>query len=367
MRTAREVKNPKFKTEKRNKYKNDLLDYLTGKNVLLLDYSKDPEIEFIDFSDGWHLNPLGKSKWTSLILADFNDIFNNRRPFHKTKIIVRSIPFIIQSPENRGIVQATKNIFFKISNNRKVKWSYILDGTKQYEKYLGSGSSLYAKIPPFDYKKRKITVFAFDGVTKESIQCSLTVASGTNLPPKVDAGPDLISHIGQETQLKVNVSDDLVPSQELSYKWQVIRGSADLKNSNKSSAKIIPFTKGLIIVTVTVSDGEYSCLDHVSINVNKKKKFIIISPKEEDIFSHGDTVFIKWDVVNVDECVISISYNNGKSYELISEKAITPADSTWGNYPWIVPDDAIQTDAVRIKLSDYKGTVSSISSKFEIK
>ena len=128
----------------------------------------------------------------------------------------------------------------------------------------------------------------------------------------------------------------------------------------------IPVCRGLVIVSLKVSDGEYERGDNVSINVNENNEFIIISPNNGEIYAPGDTVEILWDAIDVEDCIISVSYNEGRNYELIVDAAITVEDSTWGCYPWIIPQDAPETKTAYLKLANYSGTVSTISNPFEI-
>jgi hypothetical protein len=352
MRMVENAENPLWETESQKKYRIAFSRYLLENNAILLNYNFDPEIEYNDFFDYLHLNGWGRKKWTSQLTSDLKDVLNGQIGYRQFTEGNLQESLKITQPTINSTIEAGAQIKIAGESVKKIKWSYMTEGAEDYEKYLGTGAQITVAIPPYDHRKRVVRIFVFDGCKKENVLCTLVTDTGTNLPPSVDAGPDLISYIGRETQLKVIAKDDKLLPENLLYCWEIIRGSGVLKDSNTITPTLIPTISGFIVVCAKVSDGEYERGDNVSINVNDKNQFEILSLLVGETLAPGDTVIIKWKVIDVVDCVISVSYNAGKTYEPVENGSVNTGDSTWGKFPWVVPINAPVTSTAYLKLAN---------------
>jgi hypothetical protein len=367
MRILDNVRNPSGDTGVYRKYREALAAYCFNHDAIFLDYTYDPETEWTDFEDDWHLNPVGKKKWTAEIIKDFQALVQGQEAFHQwTGGQSRTTPAAIELPQRGGTIASETDVTLKTASGSDTKWSFCSNNDPDGERFLGSGSPLTVKIPPFDKGRRSIRIFAYNGVEKAAVACTLSTDSGANVPPRVDGGPDLISYVGRETRLTAVASDDKLSPEALRYAWDVLRGDATLKDGASPSPTFTPLSQGLVVFCVTVSDGEYEAKDIVSCNVTGRSSFIISSPIDGEPIAPGDTVIIRWQVIDVKDCMISVSYDAGKSFDLIPNALLSLGSPHWGSYPWIVPLDAPETDVACLKLANYAGTVATISLPFSV-
>jgi hypothetical protein len=366
MRIIEDAQNPQWESDSQRQYRSDLAAYLGANGAILLDYSFDPEIETGDFYDTRHLTSVGREKWTRMIASDFTDIFNGKTAFHQLSDRTISELPILQPASSQNIV-SSQPVSFQVSSpgNDNIKWSYCINGCPAFETFLGTGANLTASILPFDNRTRAVWVYAYDGTQKTPAKCALSTESGTNLPPQVSAGGDQVSYIGRPTAIHATATDDLLSPAQLTYKWDLLKGTADLHGDDSSTLVVTPYS--WVVIRVSVSDGQYSTSDIVLIMVTAQNQFVILSPSDGETFSRGDTVMVKWQVVDVQDCIISVSYDAGLTYELVSQMPVTLGDSLWGNYPWVVPLTAPKTDMAYLKLANYEGTVTTISDPFSIR
>jgi hypothetical protein len=186
------------------------------------------------------------------------------------------------------------------------------------------------------------------------------------MPPHVDAGSDTVSNVDTEIALSASVSDDNLSANELSYHWEIVRGSALLNDSSTPSPTVTPLESGLIVLSLTVSDGEYDKIDNLTITANARKTIQCIAPSGGEIFAPGDTVVIRWNAVEINECVIYLSLDNGRTFQKLTANAITSEDKEWGDYSWMIPPGTEDSEKSIIKISNYDGTVSTRSPWFKI-
>ena len=91
----------------------------------------------------------------------------------------------------------------------------------------------------------------------------------------------------------------------------------------------------------------------------------VLSPNGGERFGPGDTLHIRWtaDVDLVDDVMIWLLLDGGMRRVLItSQFSVRRSDDNWGDYPWVVPPDAVKdtvslvTDQATIRLHQYRDT-----------
>lgn len=91
----------------------------------------------------------------------------------------------------------------------------------------------------------------------------------------------------------------------------------------------------------------------------------VFSPNGGECFAAGDTMRIKWtaDTDSVDDVMIWLLLDGGLRRVLItSQFSVRPIDDGWGDYPWVIPPDAMKdtvsllTDQAGIQLHQYRDT-----------
>jgi hypothetical protein len=65
----------------------------------------------------------------------------------------------------------------------------------------------------------------------------------------------------------------------------------------------------------------------------------VTSPNGGEAYHVGDTMHIRWMAVDsmINGALISLSINNGRGYFHLNDLIISPLDSTWENYPYVIP------------------------------
>jgi hypothetical protein len=79
----------------------------------------------------------------------------------------------------------------------------------------------------------------------------------------------------------------------------------------------------------------------------------LFRPLDHAALTKGAEATIRWETVKYSDVVISASFDEGKSYELISGRAITTDDAIWPTFVWTVPAGA--GDRCLIRINRYQG------------
>ena len=133
----------------------------------------------------------------------------------------------------------------------------------------------------------KLDLSANDGAVTSHDQVSVT--AGTTTPPVANAGIDQIVQLGQSAILDGSGSydQDGLP-QPVTYQWSIVSiptGSgitnSDIINSNTISASFTPDIAGSYVLRLAVSDGLYTAIDNVVIEVDG------VSPNGSIIINNG--------------------------------------------------------------------------------
>lgn len=346
-------------------FSTDLAQYCTVNNVVLLDYTRDPEIEISDFGYGAHYTPDGRAKWSLQLVEDIKSILASQPAYHQTAPTTASnSPASILTPGPGDTIWGGTPVLMTAS--KECRWSYSIAGDPRGQIYLGTFQTAQRQIIPFDSLVRAVILFTYDCTNVQQVTCTLGYAAGSNLPPSIEQIPDQLSYLGKSVPLTVHVTDDHRPADTLSFKWELLRGEGQIEGPMDSSAVFVPGEAAIFVIRVSVSDGQYESVMIMRVIVNDKNQFKINSPTANDKYRPGDTVHITWQVVDVANCMIEFSYDAGLTFSLATQRVLTPQDSDWGNFLWTVPDDAPVTNQAIIRLSNYTRTVSGQSFYFRI-
>lgn len=90
--------------------------------------------------------------------------------------------------------------------------------------------------------------------------------NGGNMAPTVDVGPDLIAGVGLPVQLNADVSDDGLPSSNLTYLWERVSGPGGVNfafNFQEDTPATF-YVVGTYVLRLTVSDGQLQTTDELS-------------------------------------------------------------------------------------------------------
>jgi hypothetical protein len=111
---------------------------------------------------------------------------------------------------------------------------------------------------------------ADDAELTNSDLTTVTVTSGPNQPPLVDAGPPQTITLPENAFLDGTVTDDGLPSGTLTADWSVVSGPGIVNFADASAVDTTASfsTHGVYALLLTVSDGPLSSFNDVTITVN---------------------------------------------------------------------------------------------------
>jgi hypothetical protein len=116
-----------------------------------------------------------------------------------------------------------------------------------------------------------LRLVASDGALSDNDTLMVTV-SAANQAPQVNAGPDQTAVIGTTIDLNATVSDDGLPSNNLTYSWSKVSGPGNVTFSDASlvdtSATIL--TAGSYVLQLEASDGALATSDQVTITIDEE-------------------------------------------------------------------------------------------------
>jgi hypothetical protein len=116
-----------------------------------------------------------------------------------------------------------------------------------------------------------LRLVASDGALSDNDALMVTV-SAANQAPQVNAGPDQTAVIGTTIDLNATVSDDGLPSNNLTYSWSKVSGPGNVTFSDASlvdtSATIL--TAGSYVLQLEASDGALATSDQVTITIDEE-------------------------------------------------------------------------------------------------
>ena len=113
-----------------------------------------------------------------------------------------------------------------------------------------------------------------------------------NNAPVADAGEDLHVYVGDTVSLDASGSFD--PDNDvLSYSWSQTSGAqAELAGAAASQPTFTPTTSGVLVFAVTVSDGQTSSFDSVSVTVDAVNQVPVADAGDDQVANIGETVML---------------------------------------------------------------------------
>ena len=142
---------------------------------------------------------------------------------------------------------------------------------------------------------------ASDGELTGSNTVSVAVRPPPNRAPAVNAGPDQTLETGRSAQLNGSATDDGRPvGAALTFAWDRISGPGALTFSNPASAATSAFfeTAGTHVLKLTVSDGELSASDEISITVALTNQAPVVDAGFDQAIAHGQPVTLSGTVAD---------------------------------------------------------------------
>jgi hypothetical protein len=129
-------------------------------------------------------------------------------------------------------------------------------------------------------------------VSSTSDSVVIRVVSSNN-PPVADAGEDMHVYVGDDVVLNASGSHD-PDADQITYSWTQESGaSVEIFNANTATPFFTPTTSGVFVLKVTVSDGQISATDTVTITVDNQNQVpvAVISGSSSNITATvGNTV-----------------------------------------------------------------------------
>jgi K319-like protein len=199
----------------------------------------------------------------------------------------------------------------------------------------------------------------------KSAQVILTVSD--NLPPQVDAGPDLEVGVDVLTAVNASVSDDGFPSGSLTLQWTqesgpdtVVFGQPAQEDTSISCPQ-----EGEYILRLTASDGELSAFDEINVSAVQEQQMSIqiLAPQNGDVWIVGDSKAIEWTTVGIDDVVIYLSSDDGAGWTPLAA-SIDDQSPDWGSLAWQVPDQP--STECWVRMESYFGEAPTQSGPFTI-
>ncbi|MCU0661578.1 MAG: hypothetical protein MUC50_04550 [Myxococcota bacterium] len=181
-----------------------------------------------------------------------------------------------------------------------------------------------------------------------------------NQAPSVELGPSQSTLTDMQMMLIPIVTDDGLPQNTLNYQWSEVEGPAAAHLSTPQSERTaVSFPQaGSYTMRLVVDDGDRTGQDELIIDVSEAPAVVILSPNGGEVLTVGESAFIEWSAVGVNDVVLRYSTNNGQSWVDIVP-SIDDTSPHWKRLPWTVPDEP--SDECRVMIEGYFGQGAVIS------
>lgn len=151
-----------------------------------------------------------------------------------------------------------------------------------------------------------------------------SVSAGVNAAPEVDAGADQSVMLPTNwVDLYATVSDDGLPSSNLSISWSQLSGPGTVTFSNTASAETTAtFSKaGQYTLQISVSDGNLVTTDTVKVTINSANGYYLSFDGVDDVFTVKDNPLLKMTAaITVETWVKPISMSSTKDQDRLISK-----------------------------------------------
>ncbi|MBW1810165.1 MAG: hypothetical protein JRJ87_18350 [Deltaproteobacteria bacterium] len=190
-------------------------------------------------------------------------------------------------------------------------------------------------------------------------------SGSVNIAPSVDAGADNSVQVNIDILLNGTVTDDGLPSGNLTINWSKISGPGGITFVNPDQASTFARfdTVGDYVLRLLADDGDKSSSDEVGITVTGPPSIAIVSPAGGELWQTGSVQTIQWTAFGVFDVRIDYSVDGGQNWNQV-EASIDTNSPNWQNYPWTVPNDP--SEQAIIQLTEYSLITSAQSNLFSI-
>jgi hypothetical protein len=174
----------------------------------------------------------------------------------------------------------------------------------------------------------------------------VSATATTNKAPIVNAGADQTITLPGSATLTAVATDDGLPNKTLTYRWTAVSGSgANVMNATLANAQVSFAAAGTYTFRLTVSDGELSASDDVTVVVNAPSSDVTIT-----ISKNGGTI------INGAITPVYVSLPNGQTgtLELIID-GLTHAKTTGTSLTYRWKTNKIPAGSHQLKANAYVG------------
>ncbi|MFC1609679.1 hypothetical protein ACFL6C_01850 [Myxococcota bacterium] len=183
--------------------------------------------------------------------------------------------------------------------------------------------------------------------------------------PVVDAGPDRVVAVATTVYVDATVSDDGFGA-DPTYAWTQVSGPdpAEIGEPGAVDTSVVFPSVGDYVLRLTVTDGAMAEADDVSFVVEEQAiEITILSPRAGDVLEAGQTQIIEWSTVSITDVVISLSSDDGQTWEPIVG-SMDDLQPDWGAYPWQVPNTP--SEQCHLRIAGYNREAPTQTGRFEI-
>jgi hypothetical protein len=202
-------------------------------------------------------------------------------------------------------------------------------------------------------------VFVYTGTIPDTSNARLDTSkvdnTGTNLPPRVSAGPDTTFTLSPTDIFTLHcvIEDDGKRLREPQAGWTMLSGPAvdTIISPQTQYTSVLFSTTGTYTFRVQVYDGEYTSADTVAVTVTQGRPLTIIAPVAGETIAIGSTDTIKWDIAPAQGMTIHLSTNDGLTWQELTTQAVGILPPL--HFIWSVDGSLAPSNTCRIKVSSY--------------
>ncbi len=250
----------------------------------------------------------------------------------------------------------------------------------------GNTQTLVNKVDPSGLSAKTysttVTVSGGGAAVSESYTVLLTIT--TTAQPAIALNPNTLSFsmveggvVPQEQVITVensktgtlnNIAADITYSGNTNGWLQIAAGGTGNQQTVSVNIKRADLPKGTYSASVEVSSSNAENSPRtfgVTLEVKPQRTITVTSPAEGTVWMSGAQVQITWSTLDVNDCVIRLSTDGGKTWSFITQ-GVDNTSKDWQNFPYTVPDTP-STECI-IRVEEYNNDkLFSDSAKFTIK
>lgn len=206
-----------------------------------------------------------------------------------------------------------------------------------------------------------VTVSADNATPNSATYEVVLTVTGSSTPTSVKVAPgDASVAVGGTQQFTAELLDqDGNPmSSQPSFEWSVEGSGNTITNDGR-------FTAGAGSGSYTVTASTSSLEGSATVTVTGESRTInLTNPSQDATLAVNSLLAIKWNATSdIQDVVIEVSPDGGKSWYWIVDNAITREHDSWGRYEWVVASSVkdatgntvgIESDNVKFRVSGYQ-------------